>query len=344
MKKNLKKNLFVTLALALAITGTTAFAAVQTTTTTTPQAQAGQELKKGAEKKADFLKTLVSSGAVDQATYDKMVTYMETVKQQNGEKQAFEKKDMFSDLVTNKIITQAQYDAMQAFETKQREAMKEKFANKAESADKKNDTTKKAERFSPFANLVESGKLPQATVDKIEAYMEANRPAKPTADVQKNASATDKATTDKTKVAVERKDMLADLLTNKVITQAEYDAIKAAMPEKPEADKKSPFNRYVTAGIIDQATADKIQTYMEANRPAKEEKSTEPKQERNDIFTSMLADGIITQVQYDAIKTAMPQRTEKENGMGFGRGHRQGQGQDQSQSQPPVQTQVSGTI
>ncbi len=162
-------------------------------------------------------------------------------------------------------------------------------------------------KINPLQELKDDGTIDQKTYDAITAYLKESRP---------------KSSEPKQKI-MERKDILGEMLKSNVITQAEYDTIKAAtpakpalpkLPEKPEAGKKvkiihkSPFEDLLKNGTITQATYDKIKAYMDANTPKIESKA---KIEHKDMFADMLEKGVITQTQYDAIKAKLPNKPVK---------------------------------
>lgn len=159
----------------------------------------------------------------------------------------------------------------------------------------------KGQRSDRYEKLLTDGTISQETYDKIKAYLAENAPQK-----DDTAAPKDK-TTDKV-------NMLDSLLAAKIITQSDYDALKAAMTTASESTKtkdkvksENRFSGFVTDGVISQETADAIKTYMEANRPSKPQ-GTEVKQ-RIDKLAKMLEVGVITQSEYDAIKAAMPERS-----------------------------------
>lgn len=187
-------------------------------------------------------------------------------------------------------------------------------------------------------SLVADGVISQDTADKIAAYMETKN-AERQAEMEKVKAMTDEEKqayfeSGKNKDDV-KKDMFAEMVEAGVITQAEADAIKAAMPEKQEPvedggmrSRGMSFDSLVTDGVISQDTADKIAAYMEsksAERKAEMEKvkamTDEEKQAylesgknkddlKKDMFAGMVEAGVITQAEADAIKAAMPERPE----------------------------------
>lgn len=142
----------------------------------------------------------------------------------------------------------------------------------------------------------------------------------------KNMTKTEREAYFKANKPKEKMDFLKDLVDQKVITQEQADAIKKTMPEKQRHDKDNfrlKLDSQVKAGVITQAEEDKIIAFMEQNRAKMKEdmakvkdmtkeqrdayfkdKKAEPKQ---DIFTEMVKQGVISQSKADALKKAIPE-------------------------------------
>ena len=82
------------------------------------------------------------------------------------------------------------------------------------------------------------------------------------------------------------------------------------MPSGPEGMRGGPgidFSQFVEDGTVDQATADKMKTYLE-----EQIKNMQPNRQNGtpgqglDLFSGMVSDGIITQEQADKIQESMP--------------------------------------
>lgn len=154
-----------------------------------------------------------------------------------------------------------------------------------------------------LTSLVKSGTIDQATADKLKTYME-----------EKFVKNEDQQPAD----GHDRPDMLADAVTGGVITEAQSDAIKTAMQKTrgQGLERRQPGSEWfslVDNGVIDQATADALKTFMDKQRPEPKEEppmEAEPT-EGHDIWTAAAADGIITQTQASAIRSALQQAREK---------------------------------
>lgn len=160
----------------------------------------------------------------------------------------------------------------------------------------------------PFKKLLDDGVVSQATYDKMTKYLKENMTQK----------------VERSEKKQNRQNILDELLKAGIITQTEYDAMKAAVPtlEKPNAERpaigEKPtftgkpqrvnfFDKFVEDGVISEKTATAIEEYLKSNMPEKPE-IKERFGEHADIFSKMLESGVITQAEYDAIKAAMPER------------------------------------
>lgn len=188
-----------------------------------------------------------------------------------------------------------------------------------------------------FSSLVADGLITQEQADLMTAYMEEHFAAMQA----EREAAGDSAGGERPARAEgeERPDMFAELVSAGVITQSEYEAITAFMPEPSEMGGEPgeggrghmDFSQFVTDGVIDQATADAIAAYMEeqaeTRKPemdAMKDMTEDERQaffesnkdtERPDMFAEMVTAGVITQEQADALNAAMPERPENDGDM-----------------------------
>lgn len=186
-----------------------------------------------------------------------------------------------------------------------------------------------------FNDLVAKGIIDQDTADKLTAYM-SQLNASQSAAMTKIQSMTEseRQAYFESNRDNQRTDVFAEAVNASVITQAQADAIKAAMPQMSTspvsgflkddmgAGTKMNYDILVTSGVIDQETADKLTAFQienEAERRTKTDEMqsmTEAEQQvymesikdnqRTDIFTEAVNAEVITQAQADAIKAAMP--------------------------------------
>lgn len=103
----------------------------------------------------------------------------------------------------------------------------------------------------------EKAKLDAMTATERKAYLEANKPVKP--------------------------DVLAELVTAGLLTQAQSDTIKAAMPQRPVGEKPGSgmkqgnplttvLKTEVTAGVITQDVSDKVTAFIKTKQDAEKAK------------------------------------------------------------------------
>lgn len=118
--------------------------------------------------------------------------------------------------------------------------------------------------------------------------------------------------------AMPRGTHIEQLVENGTISQTTFESIQNYMEanQPAEASKRGNFlSEAVTDGIINQETADKLQEYMDNKRnkenPAEGERTGMNKNNRTDMWSSLLSEGIITQEEYDAIVAGvkMPRNT-----------------------------------
>lgn len=134
----------------------------------------------------------------------------------------------------------------------------------------------KGGNFTSFlADMVKDGTLTQSEADKITTYQkekqesmkaEMDKVKKMTVEERKNYLSTKK---------IEHQDMLTELVSKGIITQAKADAIKTKIQQKNQEMKtarlnemKSKLGTLVTKGTINQIQADKVIEYM-SQRPDK---------------------------------------------------------------------------
>jgi len=194
--------------------------------------------------------------------------------------------------------------------------------------------------FPGFAQLVSKGILTQEQADQIKTYCQTQaeqRKAEMEADREKV-----KAMTEAERQAYfeqkrgQRPDLLAELVSQGIISQEQADQMKAAMPQPgkgegfgKERGRKGGFPGFaqlVSKGILTQEQADQIKTYcqtqaeqrkaeMEADREkvkamteAERQAYFEQKRgQRPDLLAELVSQGIISQEQADQMKAAMPQ-------------------------------------
>lgn len=185
------------------------------------------------------LDALVTAGTITQTTADKIQTYlnaqdvtrkaeMEKVKAMTeDERKAYfesnkpnvaERKDMLSTLVEKGVITQTEADAIKAVQnTKQAEQKLNQQANKQE------------HMTSALNKLVESNVITSAQLIKINEFMTVNQETRAT-EIEKI-----KAMTQEERVAYlktnagNKSTMLTQLVTDKVLTQTQADAVEKVL-------------------------------------------------------------------------------------------------------------------
>lgn len=281
MGKNLKKHILLALALTTIIGGgsATVFAASNSTKTSATQTSENKS------RKMDF-SSLVEDGTINQETADKMISFMESKQTEIDALTKEEKRELiksgslFNEMVTSGIISQEQADAATA-----------KYATKSSS--------KKREKMD-LSSLVTNGVIDQATLDKMTSFMESEKTKKDSLTQEEKQAL---------KEANGGSGIFSKMVTEGIITQEQYDAIKAALPQKDLSKNKMDFSSLVSSGTISQETADKITTYMQTKKDEMAALTQEEKQalkesgkSKKGIFSELLEKGIITQEEYDAIK------------------------------------------
>ncbi|MDR3091015.1 MAG: hypothetical protein LBU36_02285 [Clostridiales bacterium] len=231
-------------------------------------------------------KQLVSDGVISQATADKVETYLKDQKgETSGGSKTARKAGLYADMVSAGVLTQAEADAIKAAQ----EAKLAKFqanidANRPDPFAKlvSGGVITQAEADSIKAYFEkEVEKVKAMTSDELKAYLEAQKGGDRWSRLVSDGVIT-QAKADAIKAAAPVKERHTDfgghalrqLLDGGTITQAEFDAItawsdkkmetlKAETPDKAareesKAERKDPFAEMVEAGVITQATADKI--------------------------------------------------------------------------------------
>jgi hypothetical protein len=196
---------------------------------------------------------------------------------------------------------------------------------------------------------VTAGVITQAEADKITAFLKTKE------DAEKVKRDAEKAKLD-AMTETERKayfaankpvktDVLAELVTAGLLTQAQSDSIKAAMPQRPVGGNPGKgmqqgnplaavLKTQVTAGVITQDVSDKVTAFIKTKEDTEKAKRDAEKakidamtdaerkaymQANKPVKTNVLAElvtaGILTQAQADKIQAAMPQGHE------IGKGH-----------------------
>lgn len=184
--------------------------------------------------------------------------------------------------------------------------------------------------------LVEKGTITQAQADKVEAYFEKIAQTR-----QADFDQTKNMTREERQAYMQKnrekcQDPLAQLVTDKVLSQEQADAIAQLFPmhrgggkagdrPNPGANQikmKEALNGLVTKGTLTQNQADTIMTSMEKNRTERQaarEKAQnltqaqrqkymqELKGNRTDHMAQLVADKVITSEQAETIKNVMPQ-------------------------------------
>ncbi|KOA18431.1 hypothetical protein CLHOM_33330 [Clostridium homopropionicum DSM 5847] len=176
-----------------------------------------------------------------------------------------------------------------------------------------------------LASLVKAGTITQEQSNKINEYLTAKQTAmKAEADKIKNMTAEERKAYFEANKTNKKVDFLKDLVDQKVITQAQADAIKKAMPKmnRPgQRGMKLNLDAQVKAGVITQAEADKIKAYMEQKKTERQAEMDKVKamteeertayfkdkkaEARVDLFSELVQQGILSQAKADALKNAV---------------------------------------
>lgn len=157
-------------------------------------------------------------------------------------------------LLEHGIVSQSAYDSMNSYMKAHASSKNDKQKEKRE---RTIDNTNKREQKSPYQHCVASGLISQETADAIDAYMTAQRES----GTKKHIS-------------------FDTLLSESLITQTEYQALKENMEqhrskEKSTSDKEhikkngkqnGIFQDMLTNGVISQSDYDAIISYFETSR------------------------------------------------------------------------------
>jgi Tfp pilus assembly protein PilP len=177
---------------------------------------------------------------------------------------------------------------------------------------------------STLDSLVKAGTITQDQEDKITAYIkQKDDERKAGMDKVKNMTEDERKAYFEANKSKEKTDIFSDLASKSIITKAQADSIKKAMPTpKKRPEIKTQFDSLVKAGTITQDQEDKITAYMKQKddeRKAEMDKikamtDTERKayfeankdKVKTDILSELVSQGTITQEVADAIKKAVP--------------------------------------
>lgn len=160
--------------------------------TDTKRAEHGDSRPAFGQKHTDRFEELLGAGVITQNTYDKIKVFLDENMQKPTARP--DRWNTLENLLQAGIITQTEYDALKAA-----------LAN----PEKRTEELGKADQSNPYSRFVTDGIISEETAAAIMEYLKANRPQK-----------------------AERVDMLSKMLESGVITQEEYDDIKANMPER----------------------------------------------------------------------------------------------------------------
>ncbi|MGK0468366.1 hypothetical protein [Clostridium sp.] len=247
--------------------------------------------------------------------------------------------------VTAGTITQAESDAITSFLTTKEAADRAEMVAQKETKDAMTSDEKTAAITALKATKdAEKAKLNAMTVTERQAYMKVNKPVKDniiTELVTANLLTQDQATKIQATIPQKNKggkykgeqgnplvSVLKTQVTAGTITQAEADQATAVLKTKEDTKKAEMIAQKATKDAMTSAektaaitalkttkdaektklnamTVTERQAYMEANKPAKE-----------NIFTNLVTDGILTQDQADKIQASMPQRPKMDNSKG----------------------------
>lgn len=156
--------------------------------------------------------------------------------------------------------------------------------------------------------LVEEGKLSREKAEQIDQYLKQRREA------QRNK---DKSEKQDIKRGFKH-GMLSDLVKEKIITEAEAEAIRNKFKEMKDQALNEKLNVLVQKGTITQLQADKVKVYFKDARQAKEEQFKKlenmTEEQRKAFFkeykkvgpmTKLVEDGVLTQQQVQELRKAM---------------------------------------
>jgi hypothetical protein len=216
------------------------------------------EMEKGGMFKEGWgmqLDALVAAGTITQTTADKIQAYldaeqatfkaeMEKVKAmtdderetyfQNFKSKAPERLDMLSNLVQKGVITQIEADAINAVQN-----AKQAEENLIQQAKKQEYVT------SALNSLVKSNVITAEQVTKITEYMFKEQAVRETEMVKIKAMTEEERTAYLKSHAENKGTMFAQLVTDKVLTQAQADAIEKVLhpKESPKDFDRGPFKK-----------------------------------------------------------------------------------------------------
>ena len=184
--------------------------------------------------------------------------------------------------------------------------------------------------------FVKSGIITQDQSDKIVEFInEKNETKKAEMEKCKSMTEEERKTYFENKKSTEKTNIFKELVDSGVINQDQADKLKAALPEKKGVGKemghggkmnsenlKTTLDALVKSGKLTQAKEDKIISFMnekdEARKAEMEKVKNMTKDERKayfesqkgtektNMFKQLVDDGILTQAEVDAIKSALP--------------------------------------
>lgn len=272
--------------------------------------------------KADF-SSFVSEGIIDQATADKMSTFieehmtehqaeMETIKNMTDDERKVymeshkkEKSDILTEMISDGILTQEQANKIKATMPSGGHMSHDKIF---------------IQKSMNFDYLVENNIVNQSTADKMSDFMK-DHMTKHQSEMEAVKNMTDaerKAFMETHKK--EQIDILAEMVSNGILTQDQADKIKTTMPTGDHMDGRHiNFDSLIENNIVDQSTADKMSNFMKehmAERQSEMEALKDMtdderdafmethKKEKIDILSEMLEAGIITTEQKTVIESS----------------------------------------
>jgi len=195
--------------------------------------------------------------------------------------------------------------------------------------------------------LVKAGTITQTVEDKLITYINAKEAAlKAEMDKVKSMTPADRKTYMETKIKTVKTDLATDLVKSGTLTQAEVDALKAALPklQGPMGFKgrglgkgmmqgfgksvdmqqvmKTKLDTLVTGGTLTQATEDSVIAYFKQEQAARKVEmdkvkamsaadrkaymASKVKGQKTAPLASLVSNGTLTQAQADAITKLLP--------------------------------------
>lgn len=159
--------------------------------TDTKRTEPGSSRPAWGQKHVDRFEELLEAGVVSQSTYDKIKAFLDENMQKPSARP--ERWNTLDKLLQAGIITQTEHDAL---------------LSAMASPAVRPEGMGEAQKSNPFSRFVTDGLITEETAAVIMEYLAVNRPQK-----------------------TQHVDILSKMLDDGVITQDEYDDIKASMPE-----------------------------------------------------------------------------------------------------------------